>query len=104
MEKLTVEILIALSGAILSLLAFYVPAFKRWMEGSLGEWKFLFMAGVLLLVAAGYLLIYCQLAWACIQANWGEALLVWLGALGANQGTYQAVVKPAKERLKKIRG
>lgn len=95
MGEWTADVLIALTGLILSLGAFYVPVFRRWQE-SLGEWTPLFMAVVLLIVSIGRLLWVCQLQAACIQANWLQALLVFLAALGANQGTYLAAVKPVK--------
>lgn len=95
--KLTTDLLVELAGAVLSLLAFYVPPFRRWMESRIGEWKFLFMAGVLLLVAAGYTLLYCRLVIACIQGNLESMVWVWVFALVANQGTYKAIVQPAKK-------
>ena len=32
----------------------------------------------------------------CIEINWTHYLIVYLAALGANQGTYLALIKPRK--------
>ena len=80
---------------VLSLACWYIPALRRWL-GSMGDYKPMFMALTLLLVTVVYTAVWCHLALECMRLNIGAALLVWLGALGANQGTYLAVVKPQK--------
>jgi hypothetical protein len=82
MEKLTVDLLVSLTGAALSLLAYLIPPFRRWQEEQLGEWTPAFMAGVLLVVAAVYTGAWCAWLWACIEPEIGSLLLVWLAAVG----------------------
>ena len=96
MDKLTSDLLVSLSGLVLSLACWYVPALRRWLE-TMGDYKPMFMALTLLLVTVVYTAVWCHLALECMKLNIGAALLVWLGALGANQGAYLAVVKPAKK-------
>lgn len=97
MTKLTADILISLSGAALSLLMFYIPPFRRWMDGQIGDWKFAFMAGFLLVGAATYTAGWCKFDWACFQVEAPSMLLVWVSALIANQTAYKAVVQPVKK-------
>lgn len=97
MEKLTVDLLVSLTGVVLSLLAFYLPPFKAFLD-RLSGWKFAFMAGALLVVAVVYQAMYCGWQWDCFRSNLVTVLMVWIAALGANQAAYQAVVKPAQER------
>jgi fatty acid desaturase len=101
LPKLTTDILVASSGAVLSLLMYIIPPFRRWLDEKVGEWKFLFMALFLLVVAAGYTLIYCRLAWACILGSLEELVVIWIAALLANQGAYKAVVEPLQNKAEK---
>ncbi|CAK0770274.1 conserved membrane hypothetical protein [Gammaproteobacteria bacterium] len=95
LDKLTVDMLISLGGALIALIGFYVPVFKTWLS-TLGDWTPLFMAGVLLGLDALYLFAWCAFATACVMLNWQEFLLIWVGALLANQGAYKFLIKPQK--------
>jgi len=95
LEKLTVDILVALAGGVIALLGFYVPIFKTWFDG-LGDWTPLMMAVILLALDVLYLLAWCAFLWACVLINWQEYLLIWFSALLVNQGTYKLLIKPVK--------
>jgi len=96
-QKLTSDLLMSLTGAALSLLAYLIPPFRRFQE-SLGEWTPAFMAGVLLAGSLLYSAAWCAWDWSCFVANIGSTLLVWLSALGTNYAAYKGIVKPVKER------
>lgn len=97
--EFTPDALVTLAGVILSLVFGLVPVLREWFDEFDPRWKPLFMAGVLLLVAAGKLAYDCQLETACMAANWGQYLMTWLMAVVANQTTYQVAVRqPARAR------
>lgn len=93
---MTPDALVTLAGVILSLVFAYLPGAKDWFDGLDRQYKPLFMAGVLLVVAAGKLLYDCQLQPACLELNWSTALWTWLIALVANQTTFAVGVKQIK--------
>jgi hypothetical protein len=94
--KLTADLLITVTGAALSILAYIIPPFKRF-QMRLGEWTPAFMAGCLFAVAVVYQAAWCAYDMACVLANWQTVLLIWGTAFGINSGMYSAAIKPAKE-------
>jgi hypothetical protein len=98
LPKLTVDLLMTLTGSILSVVCYLIPPVQRWLSTKLGEWTPLFMAGVLLAVAVGYQFVACMWLWACLLLNWQAVLMVWIGAVGTNFAAYKAIVKPAKAK------
>jgi hypothetical protein len=97
--KLTADILVSLTGAALSILAYIIPPFRRF-QAKLGEWTPAFMAGALLLVATGYQAVWCQYNTTCVVANWQGIVLVWGTAFAANSGIYSAFIKKPKAEEK----
>lgn len=92
--------LLALAGVILSVIFGHLPPAKRWYDSLDPEWKPLFMVVVLFAVAAGKLLIDCQLEWFCVEANWQAALWGWVQAVIVNQGTYLVAVRQMNQQQK----
>lgn len=97
MEKLTADMLVSLSGIVVSLLAFYFPPFKKLMS-TLGEYKFTFLAGILLFTSVVYSYVWCNFNIECFSNNLLSTIFVWFSSLGLNQGTYQIHVKKEKEK------
>jgi len=97
--KLTADLLVSLTGAALSILAYIIPPFRRF-QAKLGEWTPAFMAGCLLLVAVGYQSVWCQYDPACVVANWQGIVSVWGMAFAANSGIYSAFIKKPKAEAK----
>lgn len=91
MDKLSVDLLVSLASAGLSLLAYLIPPFRRWYEGQLGEWAPAFMAGVFLAVAVIYTGAWCAWQMACMKVEALPALMIWLMAIGANAAGRGAV-------------
>jgi hypothetical protein len=91
------EILLALVGAVLSLVFAYFPWVKTWFEGVPSEFKPLLNVAVLLVVTAGRLLWLCQFAPACLGAEWQHALTAFFAAIVANQTTYFVAVRQFKQ-------
>lgn len=85
--------LVNLVAIVLAFLFGLIPPLKNWFD-TLGEWRATVMAVVMLLVAAGWLLNFCQLAVVCLQANALAVLLIWVEAFLVNQGLYHKAVKP----------
>jgi hypothetical protein len=94
--KLTADLLVTVTGAVLSILAYIIPPFKR-LQMRMGEWTPAFMAGCLLITALVYQTLWCAYDMACVVANWQSVLLIWGTAFGVNSGMYSAAIKPAKE-------
>ena len=90
---MTPDGLVTLVGIVLSLVFGYIPWVRSWFDQLDSRYKPLFMAVVLLLVAAGKLAVDCRLDGACLAANWQRVLWVWFAALVANQTTYSVTVK-----------
>jgi hypothetical protein len=95
--ELTTDVIVSLSGVVVSLLFAYFPWLRDWFDGLDTRWKPLWNAGVLLLVCAGYLAVSCGWDWVCIQANAGRALSVYGAALLANMATFNYGVKQFKQ-------
>lgn len=94
MENLTASGISSIAGIVMSLLFELIPPLKRWFEDNVGEYKFLFMAVVLLIVTAGILAYECSFDPVCMRTNLPSALLAFIASMLANQGTYKAIVKP----------
>lgn len=90
--------LTAVLGIITQILFEYVPGFTTWYQPKSDVFKRLFMAGLLLIIAAGAVLGSCYLnfTWLeCSSAGIVETLLAVLTAAGigvaANQGTHMVL-------------
>ncbi len=89
---MTSEILIGISGAVLSLLFSYIPGLRFWYAGLVGETKQLIMLGLLVLTTGAVYALSCagviNVGVACSKE--GIIALVKLLILGivANQSTY----------------
>jgi hypothetical protein len=97
LPKLSADLLITLTGAALSILAYVIPPIRRLQERA-GEWTPAYMAGALLVVAVVYQFIQCSYVFFCLAANLQPVVMIWLGAVATNFGAYKAVIKPAKMR------
>jgi len=91
------DVILALSGVALSLVFGYLPMVKDWYDNVPSQYKPLLMAGILLLVTAGKLVVDCEGSLACMGANWQAALWGWFGALIANQTTYLVGVRQVRQ-------
>lgn len=100
LDKLNADLLISLTGVVLSYLGLIIPPFRKWLEG-LGDWTPAFMAGFLLAVAVVYQFVWCGWGVACFLANWQSVVMIWVMAFGMNQGFYKAAVKPVKDLQEK---
>ncbi len=106
------EMLSAVAGAALSLAFSYIPGLHGWYErlgeGPHGkEWKRLVMLAVLLVAAAGVMMLSCS-GWAgpgiaglpaCDRPGLVELLRALLAALVANQSVYQ-LTPPAQAKVR----
>lgn len=84
--------LTAVLGIVTQILFEYVPGFTTWYQPKTEVFKRLFMAGVLLAIAAGAVLGSCtlDLAWmACSNASIMETLWSVLAAAGIGVATNQ---------------
>lgn len=88
----------SLWGVALSLGFAYLPGVKDWFEQLDSRYKPLIMAGGLLLLTAGKLVVVCRLDQPCYLVNWWGYLQIWGMAILANIGTYQVVVRQFKQR------
>jgi len=92
----TPEILIALLGAILSLVFGYFPWVKQWFEALDPVYKPLLNAGLLLILVYALYGLSCAglLAYfPCTGQGALDALVVWFYAIVANQTTYAVLVR-----------
>ncbi|OGO37542.1 MAG: hypothetical protein A2W35_08940 [Chloroflexi bacterium RBG_16_57_11] len=106
---LTPELLSAIAGILLSLLASYLPGFSAWFDRLTGIHKRLVMLGLLLLSAAGIVGLSCAgvgqafgLPAACDQNAAILVIQAFLLALVTNQSTYVITPDntPAKSQAK----
>lgn len=93
---LTSELIVSLSGIVVSLFFAYFPGVKAWFDALNPIHKPLWNLGVLFVVAAGAYLYGCRLDAACLQAGLENAILAFIGALVANQTTFAVAVKQVK--------
>ena len=96
--ELTSELIVTLSGVVLSLFFAYFPGVKAWFEQLDPVYKPLLNLGVLLVVATGAYLYGCRLDAACLSQNLEGAIFAFVGALVANQTTFQVAVKQVKRQ------
>lgn len=94
--ELTSELIVTLSGVVVSLFFAYFPGVKNWFDALDPVHKPLWNLGVLFLVTAGAFLYSCRLDAACLSANLEGAVFAFIGALVANQTTFQVAVKQIK--------
>ena len=100
---MTVELLVAIAGGILSLALAYVPKLKDWYEKKTAEQKAQIMGALLVLVTLGVfglacanLLVLFGLEVACTAASAVQLLQLLLVALAANQAVFSIAVRPFK--------
>ena len=88
---MTSDVLIGLSGAVVSFAFSYVPGLKAWFEKFGGDQKRLIMLGVLLVTALGVYGLSCagQVAYfpCTVEGLWGLLRLFMVAAV-ANQSAY----------------
>jgi hypothetical protein len=96
---MTVEQLSAIAGIILSLAFSYVPGLSDWYGGQDPAVKRLIMAGLLLVVAVGALVLSCANIIAdveCTQAGLLSLIGTFIAALIANQAVY--LISPHRKK------
>lgn len=98
------ELLVIISSFLLSLLFAYIPPLRKWYYNKLSkEWRPGFMALVLLVIGLFLMLLSCTDVWSggasCDQGGWITMGVAWIVALGANQGTYSALVRQRNQRI-----
>jgi len=90
---MTADVLALYAGAVLSLLASYVPGLSGWYDGLEGTYKRLLMAGLLLLVGIGVVGLACakvgSIPVTCDQAGVEGVVRAFVLALIANQSAYK---------------
>lgn len=91
---MTPQVISGLAGSALSLIFSYAPGAASWFDTLTPTQRRLFMAALMLLVAAGALVYQCQASRACIAAGWQEYLTSYASALVANQTTYAVSPQP----------
>jgi len=92
---MTAQLISGLAGSALSLIFSYVPGAADWFDTLTPTQRRLFMAGLMLLVAAAALVYQCQAGQACLVASWQDYLTSLFAALVANQATYAVSPQPA---------
>jgi hypothetical protein len=93
---MTPELLVALVGAVLSLLFAYFPWLKEQFDKVPSVWKPLLNAGILLVVALGLVGASCLGIvdyFACSLTGVLDAVWLWIIALVGNNLTYQYLVR-----------
>lgn len=95
---LTAELIVSLSGIVVSLFFAYFPGVKNWFDALDPVYKPLWNLGVLLLVSIGAYLYGCRLDAACLSSHLEATVLAFIGALVSNQATFQIAVKQVKRR------
>lgn len=88
---MSVELISAIAGIILSLVFEFVPGFEKWYGGLDAQFKRLFMVAALFLVVAGAFGLSCAglLAWfPCTGAGVWSAVQAFIAALVANQSVH----------------
>jgi len=98
---MTPELLVALAGAVLSLLFAYFPWLKEQFDKVPSVWKPLLNAGVLLVVALGLVGASCLGIvdyFACSLTGVLDAVWLWIIALVGNNLTYQYLVRQKKQQ------
>jgi hypothetical protein len=99
----TPEILIALLGAILSLVFAYFPWLKDWFEALNPVYKPLLNAGLLLVLVYALFGLSCAgivTYFACTGQGALDALVIWFYAIVANQTAYQILVRQPTRHIK----
>ena len=97
---MTPELLVALAGAVLSLLFAYIPPVKDWFDNIPSVWKPILNAGVLLVVALGLVGASCLGIvdyFTCTWAGVLDAVWLWIFALVGNNLTYTYLVRQKKQ-------
>lgn len=92
---MTSQLISGLAGSALSLIFSYAPGAAQWFDTLTPTQRRLFMAGLMLLVAAAALVYKCQAGQACLVDNWQDYLTSYASALVANQTTYAVSPQPA---------
>lgn len=93
------NLLVMISGVLLSLAFAYVPGLSGWYNGLDAVRKAQVMAGILLLAAGGVFVAACYTPWVAIECSengFWELVQLFVSALIANQATYLIAVSPAK--------
>ena len=100
------DALAVIAGAVLSLLFSYVPGLNTWFAAKAPEFKRLFMAVLMLVVAGAAIGLSCAQiisGVACTQAGLFQLLGAWILAVAANQGAYSLTVPTkAVAQVKKL--
>ncbi len=97
---MTPELLVALAGAVLSLLFAYLPWLSDQFNKVPSVWKPILNAGVLLVVALGLVGESCLGIvdyFACSAAGVLDAVWLWIIALVGNNLTYTYLVRQKKQ-------
>ena len=97
---MTPEVLIAIFGAILSLVFAYFPWIRQWFEALDPVYKPLLNAGLLLVLVYALYGLSCAGVlsyFACTGQGALDALVVWFYAIVANQTTYLVAVRQPKQ-------
>ena len=98
---MTPELLVALAGAVLSLLFAYFPWLKGWFDTVPSVWKPILNAGVLLVVALGLVGASCLGIVDYFVCTWTgvlDAVWLWIFALVGNNLTYTYLVRQKKQQ------
>jgi len=93
---MSVELISAIAGILLSLLFEFVPGFEKWYGALEVQYKRLFMVGALLLVVGGAFGLSCAglLGWfPCTTAGAWLAVQAFIAALVANQSVHLVLKK-----------
>lgn len=91
------QVIVAISGAILSLLFSYIPGLRVWYASLISEKKQLIMLGLLVLVTGGIFALGCfdilKTGIECSKQGVVDLVLMLIAGVVANQATY--LISPA---------
>jgi len=97
---MSVELISAIAGIILSLIFEFVPGFEKWYGGLDQQYKRLFMVGALFVVVGGAFGLSCAgllAAFPCTGAGAWLAVQAFIAALVANQTVHLVFKKDQEE-------
>lgn len=93
------NLLMLISGALLSLGFAYIPKAREWFDKLIPQYKALTMLVLMLVGAVGVFLASCYTPWQAVTCDeagfWGLVELFVYGII-ANQAAYQIGVRPVK--------
>lgn len=97
---MTVEMIVAFLGVVISIAASYVPGFNDWFNGLAATTKRLFMLGAGLLVIGGAFGLSCAGLMSYFVCSWAgalDAVKLFFAYVIANQATY--LISPKLRRF-----